>query len=221
MNRILTRPGDPLLTRVRSHRIVALRGGTILSGPSHSFEPDVTRLLEAWKNGDMSAADRLLPLVYDELHRAAARAMRSEGPGHTLQPTALVNEVYLRFAGGGYADWQSRAHFYGAAAQAMRRILVDHARSRDSAKRGGGERAITLDEERDAQVESSTFDVIDLNDALEKLREMDADQARIVELRYFTGLTIDETAEALNISPATVKRDWATARAWLRRELAP
>jgi RNA polymerase sigma factor (TIGR02999 family) len=184
---------------------------------------DVTRLLAAWKEGDKAAADQLLPLVYDELHRAATRAMRNEAVGHTLQPTALVNEVYLRLVDQTAASWKNRSQFFGVAAQAMRRILVDHARARLSDKRGGGARAVTLDEVHDlpqAHDESSGIDILSLNEALEKLAAFDPDQARVVELRYFAGLNIDETAEALGISAATVKREWVVARAWLKRELS-
>jgi RNA polymerase sigma factor (TIGR02999 family) len=184
---------------------------------------DVTRLLAAWQDGDTAAADKLLPLVYDELHRAAARAMRNEDAGHTLQPTALVNEMYLRLVDQTAASWKNRSQFFGVAAQAMRRILVDHARARLTDKRGGGARAVTLDELHDVPQlpgESSEIDLLSLNEALEKLAAFDPDQARIVELRYFAGLNIEETAEALGISTATVKREWVVARAWLKRELS-
>jgi RNA polymerase sigma-70 factor, ECF subfamily len=183
----------------------------------------VTKLLTAWSKGDSAAANQLLPIVYDELHRAAARAMRNEDIGHTLQPTALVNEVYLRLVDQSRAGWQNRAQFFGVAAQVMRRVLVDHARAHKSAKRGGGEHAITLDELRDASVLSGSPDqlqILELDEALEKLEALDPDQARVVELRYFTGLNIEETAEAMGISPATVKREWVVARAWLHRELS-
>lgn len=179
----------------------------------------MTRLLAAWGHGDRSAADQLIPLVYDELHRVAERAMRNEDPGHTLQPTALINEVYLKLAEQSHAIWKNRAQFFGVAGQAMRRILVDHARARKSAKRGSGAEAITLDNFSDP-VETPGVDVLDLHEALQKLETIDRDQARIIELRYFTGLNIEETADALGISPATVKREWAVARAWLRRELS-
>ncbi len=180
---------------------------------------DVTELLTAWKNGDSSAGDELLPLVYDELHRAAARAMRGESEGHTLQPTALVNEVYLRLVDQSRAEWQNRLQFFGVASQVMRRVLVDHARARLSEKRGGGLRAISLDELRDAANPSGEVEVLALHEALEKLALFDPEQARLVELRYFGGFTIEETAESLEVSPATVKREWTIARAWLHREL--
>ncbi len=162
-----------------------------------------------------------MPLIYNELHQAAVRAMRREASGHTLQPTALVNEVYLRLADQSHAKWENRAQFFGVAAQVMRRVLVDHARARMSEKRGGGERTITLDDVHDVPEQSNGIDVIELHEALDKLAALDPKQARVVELRYFGGLTIDETADTLGISPATVKREWTFARAWLWRELQP
>ena len=159
--------------------------------------------------------------VYDELHRQAARAMGRETPDHTLQATALVSEAYLRLIDQRRVHWRNRAHFFGVASELMRRILVDHARGRLAAKRGGGAPQLTLtdaDSASDAAVETGV-DVLVLNEALEKLAAFDPHQARIVELRYFGGLTIEDTAEALDISPATVKREWAVARVWLRREL--
>ena len=149
--------------------------------------------------------------------------MRDEAQGHTLQPTALVNEVYLRLVDQTAADWKNRMQFYGVAAQIMRRVLVDHARARLSDKRGGGARCVTLDDLHDLPqppASSNEIDILELNEALEKLATFDSDQARLVELRYFTGLSIEETAEALGISAATVKREWVIARAWLRRELS-
>jgi RNA polymerase sigma factor (TIGR02999 family) len=149
--------------------------------------------------------------------------MRRESVGHTLQPTALVNEVYLRLVNQTRAGWQNRAQFFGVAAQLMRRILVDYARARAAEKRGGGLQAVTLDDVHDASIASSTPDamqILELNDALIKLEALDPDQARVVELRYFTGLNIEETAEALGVSVSTVKREWTVARAWLRRELS-
>jgi RNA polymerase sigma-70 factor (ECF subfamily) len=187
----------------------------------HESDPDVTALLLAWRGGDAAATDQLLRVIYDELHRQASRAMRREDSAHTLQATALVNEAYLRLVDQRRVEWRNRAHFFGIAAQLMRRILVDHARARAAAKRGGGERALSLTD-ADSPVGGATDDGVDvlaLHEALEKLAALDPDQARVVELRYFSGLSIDETAEALDVSPATVKREWATARAWLRREL--
>ena len=182
---------------------------------------DVTALLLAWRAGDASAGDRLLPLVYDELHRQAARAMWREDAAHTLQATALVNEAYLRLVDQRRVEWKSRAHFFGIAAQAMRRVLVDHARGRLAEKRGGAMQRVTLGDAGAAASgdADADLDVLALHDALERLAALDPDQARLVELRYFGGLGIDETADALGVSAATVKREWAVARAWLRREL--
>jgi RNA polymerase sigma factor (TIGR02999 family) len=181
----------------------------------------VTQLLLAWRGGDQSVADRLLRVIYAELHRQAGRAMRREGTAHTLQATALVNEAYLRLIDQRRVEWRNRAHFFGVAAQLMRRILVDHARARLAAKRGSGVSMLSLGDigAREEQGVEADVDVLALHDALEKLATLDPDQARLVELRYFSGLSIEETAEALGISPATVKREWAIARAWLKREL--
>jgi RNA polymerase sigma factor (TIGR02999 family) len=180
--------------------------------------PDVTGLLQAWGGGDPAALDRLVPIVYDELRRQAQRYLRRENPGHTLQTTALVHEAYLRLVDQREARWQNRAQFFGVAAQAMRRILVDHARRHQAAKRGGSAIQVPYEEDAMAAV-ASDVDLVSLDDALTRLAALDAQQARVVELRYFTGLGIEETAEALGISPATVKREWAMARAWLKREL--
>lgn len=177
----------------------------------------VTGLLAAWSRGDESVHNRLLSLVYADLHRQAVAAMRRENEGHTLQPTALVHEAYLRLVDQ-RVDWRNRGQFFGIAAQVMRRILIDHARERHAEKRGAGAHPVTLSAV-DAQPADDSTDVLALNDALERLAALDPDQARIVELRYFAGLTIEETAEAVGVSPATVKREWATARAWLKREL--
>jgi RNA polymerase sigma factor (TIGR02999 family) len=179
---------------------------------------DVTGLLKAWGGGDPAALDQLLPIVYHELHRQAQRYLRRENPGHTLQTTALVHEAYLRLVDQRQAHWQNRAQFFGVAAQLMRRILVDYARQRQAAKRGGSAIQVPLEEGAVAAAESHV-DLVMLDDALTRLAALDPQQARVVELRYFTGLGIEETAEALNISPATVKREWAMARAWLKREL--
>jgi RNA polymerase sigma factor (TIGR02999 family) len=184
---------------------------------------DVTGLLLAWRQGDAGAHEQLLAAIYDELRRQAARAMRREGE-HTLQATALVHEAYLRLIDQTRVEWRSRAHFFGTAGQMMRRVLVDHARGRHAAKRGGERQQVTLSAADDASVASndadSAVELMALHDALDRLAALDADQARIVELRYFGGLNIEETAEAMGSSPATVKREWAVARAWLRRELA-
>lgn len=182
---------------------------------------DVTQLLLAWGGGNAEAGEELLASVYAELHSQAARAMRREAVDHTLQATALVHEAYLRLIDQRRIQWRNRAQFFGVAAQLMRRILVDHARGRDAAKRGGGIATITL-EDVDAVADRSANDAVDvlaLHDAIEKLAALDPDQARVVELRYFGGMSIEETAEVMEISPATVKREWAVARAWLKREL--
>lgn len=177
---------------------------------------DVTRMLREWSAGDPSAADRLLPVVYGELHRLAASYLKRERTGHTLQPTALVNEAWLKLAGQG-SPWQNRAHFLGIAAQAMRRILVDHARRKSAQKRGEDGLRVTLADV--AAKENNEVDLVHLDVALEKLAALDERQARMVTMRFFAGLTVEETAEALGVSEKTVKRDWAAARAWLRREL--
>jgi len=182
---------------------------------------DVTTLLHRWQQGDARAADELLPLVYNELRRQARNFMRHERAAHTLEPTALVHEAYLRLRRQHGVDWGSRAHFHALAAQAMRRVLVDHGRHRHAAKRGGGgQERVTLeglaapDAGQTAEVDAAV-----LTRALEDLERLDARQARIVELRFLSGLSVEETAEALGVSPATVKRDWSTARLWLLREL--
>jgi len=180
---------------------------------------DVTQLLVDWGKGDKQALDGLMPLVYDELHRIASRYLRRERQGHTLQTTALINEAYMRLVDQNRVSWQSRAHFFGVAAQMMRRILVDHARSHLYAKRGGGAQKLTLDEAI-ATPQERDLDLVALDDALTTLAEIDPQQGRIIELRFFGGLTIDETAEVLSISPATVKRDWNMAKAWLYGEIS-
>lgn len=182
-------------------------------GASH----DVTRLLAELHDGHEGAADALVPLVYNELHALAVHFMQRERSDHTLQPTVLVHDAYLRLVGQRNTSWQNRSHFFGIAAQAMRRILVDHARRTKAAKREGGER-VTLDDAV-ADRPGRTVDLIALDDALEKLAALDPRQARVVELRYFSGLDIEQTASILGISPATVKRDWTFARAFLQREL--
>ena len=188
--------------------------------PGEPAPPDVTGLLLAWGQGDASAAERLLPAVYAELHRQAERAMRRENVEHTLQATALVHEAYLRLVDQRSVDWRNRAHFFGIAAQAMRRVLVDHARGRLASKRGGAMQQLTLGHaDEGAAATDDALDVLALHDALDRLAALDPDQARIVELRYFGGLTIEDTAAAMERSPATVKREWAVARAWLHREL--
>jgi RNA polymerase sigma factor (TIGR02999 family) len=179
----------------------------------------ITEALNSMAQGDRTALDRLVPVVYRELKRLAASYLKAERPGHTLQPTALANEAYLRLLGGNTPAWQNRAHFMAVAARAMREILVDHARRRKAQKRGGGQPLTVLSES--LQVAGSrpvAFD--DLDQALVDLARLSERQAQVVELRYFGGLTIEETGEVLDISPATVKREWTLARAWLYRELA-
>ena len=181
---------------------------------------EVTRVLLGWNEGGREALDRLMPLVEQELRRRARGYLDRERPDHTLQPTALVNELYLRLIERREASWQGRAHFFAFAARVMRRILVDHARARDAAKRGGEMITVTLDEALDVPV-AGGVDLLALEDALERLAALDAEQARIVELRFFGGLSARETAEALGVGEATVHRRWASARAWLYGQLGP
>lgn len=180
----------------------------------------VTQMLVDWSNGDQSALDKLMPVVYDELRRLASNYLRRERAGHTLQPTALVNEAYLRLVDQRKARWQNRAQFFGVAAQLMRRILVDHARVRQAQKRGGSDQQQLSLSYADRIAKKPDVDLLALHEALNELTLIDEQQARIVELRFFGGLTIEETAEVLGISHATVERDWTLARAWLRRELS-
>jgi RNA polymerase sigma factor (TIGR02999 family) len=186
---------------------------------SDDAPPDVTRLLQAWNDGQPGALDALMPIVYGELHRLAKASLRRERPDHTLQATALVNEAYVRLVGQTRMRWQNRAQFFGTAAQFMRRILVDHARDRLSVKRGAGAPRIELDEAI-LTTQERGIDLLALDAALERLEQLDARQGQLVVLRFFGGLTIEEAAEVLEISPATAKREWVTARMWLRRELA-
>ena len=181
---------------------------------------EVTLLLVELKGGNQGALGRLMPLVYRELRRLAGHYMRDERVGHTLQPTALVHEAFLRLVDQDRADWQSRAQFMGVAAQLMRRILVDHARRRAAAKRAGA--PVTLDEDRLNQGASlgQAEEILAVDEVLGRLGELDPQQARLVEMRYFGGLTVEEAAEAMGISPRTVKRDWAIAKAWLKQQLA-
>jgi RNA polymerase sigma factor (TIGR02999 family) len=179
---------------------------------------NVTRLLLDWGAGNREALDALTPLIYDELRRLAGRHLRRERADHTLQSTALVHEAYLRLVDQRNVNWQNRAQFFGLAAELIRRILVDHARAKQAAKRGGSAVKLALDEALDAPV-ARDLELVRLDDALKGLAEVDPQQSRIVELRYFAGLTIEETAEALGISPATVKRDWVVAKAWLKRQM--
>lgn len=184
-----------------------------------SVSHQVTQLLHAWSEGEPQALDRLTPLVYDELHRLARRHMAHERPGHTLQTTALVNEAYLELVDSVQADWQNRAHFFAVCARVMRRILVDWARSRNMFKRGGGVHLVGL-EDTFVGAQEPDAALVALDDALSALAECDARKARVVELRFFGGLSIEETAAVLKISEETVQRDWRFAKSWLRRELS-
>lgn len=180
---------------------------------------DITQLLLAWSQGDKEALDRLTPLVYAELRRLAKSYMRKERAGHTLQTTALIHEAYLRLIDAGKIEWQNRAHFFGVAARAMRQILVTMARERGCQKRGGGARQVSLDEVTLID-EGLDEDLVALDEALEALAQFDARKAQVVEMRFFGGLTEDEIAAALGVSPETVRRDWRLARSWLRRRLS-
>ncbi|HTQ54950.1 MAG TPA: sigma-70 family RNA polymerase sigma factor [Bryobacteraceae bacterium] len=179
---------------------------------------EATRLLQSWSKGNTRALDRLIPLVYDELHSLAAQYLRRERPGHTLQPTALVNEAYLRLVDQRDVQWQSRAHFMGVAARMMRRILVDHARRRGRVKRGSGKQVVSLDEAL-TLTDEKVGGLIALDEALTALSAFDARKGRVVELRYFGGLSNDEMAEVLQVSTMTVMRDWKLAKAWLYQQV--
>lgn len=180
----------------------------------------VTQLLVKWGDGDQAALDKLMPLVYGELRRLANNYLRRERANHTLQPTALVNEAYMRLVDQRNARWQNRAQFFGVAAQLMRRILVDHARLHQAQKRGGSDQQRLSLTDADRVVEKPDIDLLALHEALNELSEVDPQQARIVELKFFGGLSIEETAEVLGIGHATVERDWKMARAWLRIKLS-
>ena len=184
----------------------------------HLMQPpppsEVTQLLKDWSSGDSTALDRLIPIVYDELRAVATRYLRRERQDHTLQPTALVNEAYLRLIDQKQVQWQNRAHFVGVAAQMMRRILVDHARNHNRAKRGGGARKVSLDEAVALSGERA-HELVELDEALAALARFDERKSRVVEMRYFGGLSVEETAEVLNVSEITVARDWKLAKAWL------
>jgi RNA polymerase sigma-70 factor, ECF subfamily len=179
---------------------------------------NITQLLAAWSGGDRAALDALIPIVYEELRRQASRYLRRERPGHTLQTTALINEAYLRLVDQKSMRWQNRAQFFGIAAQLMRRILVDHARAKQRAKRGGSDVRVSLTDATSI-TKDPDLDLVELDEALTRLAEIDPQQSKIVELRFFSGLNVEETAAALNISAATVKRDWSIAKAWLHREI--
>jgi len=186
---------------------------------SDTGKRDVTQLLSRWSQGDRAALDSLVPVVYGELRRMAARYLRRERAEHTLQPTALVNEAFVKLIDQRDVRWQNRAHFFGVAAQLMRRILVDHARERAAEKRGGGVGRVPL-EDALAVTASNQIDVLAVDNALNRLHEIDPDQVRIVELRFFGGLTVEETAEVLGWSSGSVKREWTIAKAWLQREMS-
>lgn len=180
---------------------------------------EITRLLREWSEGNRSAFDELIPLVYAELHQQAARYLRNERHYHTLQTSALIHEAYVRLVDQAGIQWQSRTHFFAVAAQVMRHILVDHARTKHREKRGGGAVKVPLDEATMVIVDEQNLDLLALDEALNRLAEIDEQQVRLVELRYFSGLSLEEAAAALNISRATAARDWNVARAWLHREL--
>jgi|SRR5882672_1075836 len=183
--------------------------------------PNVTAILRDWTNGDKQAQDQLFRAVYNELHRQAARYLRHENPGLSLQTTDLIHEAYLRLIDQQHVEWQNRLHFFGIAAQVMRRILVDHARSRQAAKRGGSDIRLPLEEAIAVLPgQDLDFDFVALDEALNKLAQIDLQQSQIVELRFFSGLSVEETARVLDVSERTVKRDWNVAKAWLRRELS-
>lgn len=186
-----------------------------MSSTSH----EVTQLLIDWGKGDAAALDRLLPLVHGELRKMARRYMARQNPGHTLQTTALINEAYLKLVGQQEKHFQNRAHFFGVAAQAMRSILVDYARAKQYEKRGGGAPKVPLDEALTVSAERAA-EVVALDDALQELAKLDPRKCRVVELRYFGGLSVEETAQVLNISAVTVMRDWSMAKSWLHRELS-
>jgi RNA polymerase sigma factor (TIGR02999 family) len=179
----------------------------------------ITQLLVDWEKGDQAAMEKLMPLVYSELRRLATNYLRRERAGHTLQPTALVNEAYLKLIDQRNTRWQNRAHFFGIAAQLMRRILVDHARQRQAVKRGGVDQQRLSITSAETVIKQLQIDLLALNEAMDELAQMDPQQSRIVELKFFGGLSIEEIAEVLSIGHATVERDWKMARAWLRKQL--
>ncbi len=180
---------------------------------------EVTQLLVAWESGDQAALNQLMPLVYDELHQIAHRYLRRERADHTLQTTALVNEAYLKLVGEKHPNWQSRAHFFAAAANVMRHILVDYARTRNRARRGGGAQQVPLDDALIVSTERAT-ELLVLDDALKSLEKFDVRKSRIAELRYFGGLSVEETAEVLHVSPTTILREWRLTKAWLHHEMS-
>lgn len=185
---------------------------------SQSQLPEITRILKSWSGGNREAVDDLMPLVYDELHKVAAQYLRRQRPDHTLQPTALVNEAYLKLIDITDVNWQDRAHFFAFASQTMRHILVDYARAQAREKRGGAAQKLSLDEAISYSKETEV-DLLSLDEALRELEAIDEKQSKIVELRFFGGLTVEETAVVLHISPATVKREWRIAKAWLFKRM--
>lgn len=195
------------------HTGTTVQGSRLMAASAH----ELTQLLHAWSEGEGSALEKLVPLVYGELHRLARRYMAQERPGHTLQTTALVNEVYLKLVDAGTASWQDRAHFFAVCAQVMRHILIDWARSRQAQKRGANEPILELEE--DLVAGGRGAGLLDLDEALKALTATDPRKGQVVELRFFGGLSVEETAEVLKVSPETVKRDWKLAKSWLRREL--
>jgi RNA polymerase sigma factor (TIGR02999 family) len=195
-----------------------LNSDVLTHGMATSSSPDITVLMRAWRDGDSGALDRLMEMTYPELHRIAMRCVSRERPGHTLQCTALLHEAYLRLVDSPGKNWNDRAHFFGFASRLMRGILVDYARARQTRKRGAGQVNLTLID-TDAAALPPDVDVLDLNTALGELEGIDPFQARIVELRYFGGLSIEETAELESISASTVKREWIMAKTWIRRRL--
>jgi RNA polymerase sigma-70 factor (ECF subfamily) len=212
--------GEEFMKLAEEHREISRLPSEHTSG--ENLPPDetseVTQWLAGWKAGDRHAVERLLPLVYNELHRQAVRFFGRERAGHTLQPTALVNEAYLRLIHQDGSKWQNRAQFFGIAAQMMRRILVSHARSRHAEKRGGAMPCITLDAGV-APAPERDVNLLALDEALKKLEAIDPDKSRMVELRFFSGLSVEETAELMGVSPRTIDRQWQTAKAWLYREI--
>jgi RNA polymerase sigma-70 factor (ECF subfamily) len=193
---------------------------SLLMGSSITRNEEVSGLLAAWSNGDPGAWDRLVPIVYDELRRRARNHLRKERGNHTLRTTALVHEAYLKLAEQRSATWENRAHFYWLASEMMRRVLVDYARGRNREKRGGEFEIIPMNSEFQIAIDNSEIDLMALDTALEKLAAVDPQQAKVVEVRYFGGCSIEETAQIIGVSITTVKRDWAVAKAWLKRELS-
>ena len=203
---------------LRTNRSVFFSLIYVNSGTEKSQE--ISRILQQWSDGGKEASERLMPLVYEELRRQASRYMRRERIGHTLQATALIHEAYLKLIDQRDVNWQNRAHFFGVAAQVMKRILVDYAKARHREKRGGEAENLPLDEARFVISDGKSVDLIALDEALTRFAEFDPQQAKIVELKYFAGMKIEEIAEALRLSPATVKREWNSAKAWLHSEIS-